>query len=69
MAGMTGPPGRKPFTYCPGGIDFSQLKSPKMAKRIAKHQAQMNKEEEEPSSVSNKNNIPDLASQPIQVKI
>ena len=29
----------KPFTYCPGGVDFSELKSPKMAKRIATHQA------------------------------
>lgn len=42
MAGGT----KKPFSYCPGGIDFSQLKSPRMARRIAKHQAQM----EEPSS-------------------
>ena len=32
---------RKPFSYCPGGIDFSELKSPKMAKRIAKHQSGM----------------------------
>jgi len=32
---------RKPFSYCPGGIDFSELKSPKMAKRIAKHQRGM----------------------------
>jgi len=32
---------RKPFSYCPGGIDFSELKSPKMARRIAKHQSGM----------------------------
>lgn len=37
---------KKPFSYCPGGIDFSELKSPKIARRIAKHQAGMN----EPSS-------------------
>ena len=28
----------KPFTYCPGGVDFSELKSGKMSNRIAKHQ-------------------------------
>eukprot|EP00093_Oithona_nana_P002070 02070.XXX_29100_32832_1 [CDS] Oithona nana genome sequencing. len=28
---------KKPFTYLPGGIDFSELKSPKMQKRIHKH--------------------------------
>ena len=28
---------KKPFTYLPGGIDFSELKSPKMQKRINKH--------------------------------
>jgi hypothetical protein len=27
----------KPFTYLPGGIDFSELKSPRMQKRINKH--------------------------------
>jgi len=32
---------KKPFSYCPGGIDFSELKSPKMARRIAKHQSGM----------------------------
>ena len=37
---MSNQNGKKPFSYCPGGIDFSQLKSPKMAKRIARHQAQ-----------------------------
>ena len=37
---------KKPFSYCPGGIDFSELKSPKIARRIAKHQAGIN----EPSS-------------------
>lgn len=26
---------KKPFTYTPGGIDLSQIKSPRMAKRIA----------------------------------
>ena len=39
--GNGGPDTRKPFTYCPGGINFSELKSPRMARRIAKHQAQM----------------------------
>ena len=29
--------GDKPFTYCPGGVDFSELRSPKMSKRIAKN--------------------------------
>ena len=33
------PGSKKPFSYCPGGIDFSELKSPKIARRIAKHQA------------------------------
>jgi len=32
---------KKPFTYCPGGINFNELKSPRMARRIAKHQSQM----------------------------
>lgn len=26
---------KKPFTYTPGGIDLSQIKSPRMAKRLA----------------------------------
>lgn len=28
---------KKPFTYTPGGIDLSQIKSPRMAKRIARN--------------------------------
>ena len=28
---------KKPFSYLPGGIDFSELKSPRMQKRINKH--------------------------------
>ena len=34
---------KKPFSYCPGGINFSELKtkSPSMARRIEKHQEQM----------------------------
>ena len=32
---------KKPFTYLPGGLDFSEIRSPKMAKRLAKHQAMM----------------------------
>jgi hypothetical protein len=48
MAGvMSNQNGKKPFSYCPGGIDFSQLKSPKMAKRIARHQAQQEKDQED----------------------
>jgi hypothetical protein len=39
--GAGGPDTRKPFSYCPGGINFSELKSPRMARRIAKHQSQM----------------------------
>jgi hypothetical protein len=39
--GGGGPDTRKPFSYCPGGINFSELKSPRMARRIAKHQSQM----------------------------
>jgi hypothetical protein len=39
--GGGGPDIRKPFSYCPGGINFSELKSPRMARRIAKHQSQM----------------------------
>jgi hypothetical protein len=39
--GGSGPDTRKPFSYCPGGINFSELKSPRMARRIAKHQSQM----------------------------
>ncbi len=30
---------KKPFTYLPGGLDFSEIRSPKMAKRLARHQA------------------------------
>ena len=52
MAGVvSGQNGKKPFTYCPGGINFNELKSPKMAKRIARHQAQkaqMETEQSEP---------------------
>ena len=31
---------KKPFSYCPGGINFSELKtkSPSMARRLEKHQ-------------------------------
>jgi hypothetical protein len=43
-----GPDTRKPFTYCPGGINFSELKSPRMARRIAKHQSQMEPVEQQP---------------------
>lgn len=28
---------KKPFTYTPGGIDLSQIKSPRMAKRLAQN--------------------------------
>ena len=34
---------KKPFTYLPGGLDFSEIRSPKMAKRLAKHQANISK--------------------------
>ena len=34
---------KKPFTYLPGGLDFSEIRSPKMAKRLAKHQAMIAK--------------------------
>lgn len=34
---------KKPFTYLPGGLDFSEIRSPKMAKRLARHQAMMTK--------------------------
>ena len=34
---------KKPFTYLPGGLDFSEIRSPKMAKRLAKHQANIAK--------------------------
>ncbi len=30
---------KKPFTYLPGGLDFSEIRSPRMAKRLARHQA------------------------------
>ena len=33
------PKDKKPFTYLPGGLDLSEIRSPKMAKRLAKHQA------------------------------
>lgn len=34
---------KKPFSYCPGGINFNELKtkSPSMARRIEKHQEHM----------------------------
>ena len=35
---MNGPQDSKPFTYLPGGLDFSEIRSPRMAKRLAKHQ-------------------------------
>lgn len=28
---------KKPFTYTPGGIDLSQIKSPRMAQRISRN--------------------------------
>jgi hypothetical protein len=28
---------KKPFTYTPGGIDLSQIKSPRMAKRVSQN--------------------------------
>lgn len=28
---------KKPFTYTPGGIDLSQIKSPRMARRIERN--------------------------------
>ena len=31
---------KKPFTYCPGGINFDELKSPRMARRIARNRSQ-----------------------------
>lgn len=34
---------KKPFTYLPGGLDFSEIRSPRMAKRIARHQANLAK--------------------------
>ena len=41
MAAKNGGSGSdKPFTYCPGGVDFSELKSPKMSRRIARNQEQ-----------------------------
>ena len=46
---MSKPGSNKPFTYCPGGVDFSELKSPKMSRRIAKNQ---NGETTEPRKVS-----------------
>ena len=41
---MNGPQESKPFTYLPGGLDFSELRSPKMAKRLGKQQSPMNGE-------------------------
>ena len=32
----------KPFTYCPGGVDFSELKSPEMKRRITKSRSPSN---------------------------
>ena len=34
VTAMNKPGNDKPFTYCPGGVDFSELKSPRMAKRV-----------------------------------
>eukprot|EP00095_Tigriopus_kingsejongensis_P003955 snap_masked-scaffold79_size400133-processed-gene-1.8 protein:Tk03955 transcript:snap_masked-scaffold79_size400133-processed-gene-1.8-mRNA-1 annotation:"autotransporter adhesin aae" len=36
---------KKPFTYLPGGLDFSEIKSPRMAKRLARHQENIAKSE------------------------
>ena len=33
------PKDKKPFTYLPGGLDLSEIRSPRMARRLAKHQA------------------------------
>lgn len=49
----SGAGGKKPFSYCPGGIDFSELKSPKIARRIAKHQAGINEPPSSPSTLPN----------------
>ena len=35
--------GDKPFTYCPGGVDFSELRSPKMSKRLAKNNQKLHR--------------------------
>jgi len=35
---MNGPSASKPFTYLPGGINFSEIRSPRMAKRLERHQ-------------------------------
>ena len=39
---------KKPFSYCPGGINFNELKSPAMARRIAKHQENLMKPAPQP---------------------
>ena len=38
VSAMGKPGSDKPFTYLPGGMDFSELKNGKMAKRMAKQQ-------------------------------
>ena len=63
---MAGVPGmnsggtKKPFTYCPGGINFNELKSPKMARRIAKHQSQIQETQTLPPKGVNADNNPQV---------
>ena len=44
---------KKPFSYCPGGINFSELKtkSPSMARRLEKHQEHMSSPPSQPANL------------------
>ncbi len=44
---------KKPFTYLPGGLDFSEIRSPKMAKRLARHQANIIRQQQQPGDNDN----------------
>ncbi len=52
QSAMHGPQDSKPFTYLPGGIDFSELRSPRMAKRLAQHKVSSGQDSDGETKVS-----------------
>ena len=53
QSAMNGPQDSKPFTYLPGGIDFSELRSPRMAKRLAQHKVSSGQTNDGDTKVNN----------------
>ena len=66
VSAMNKPGTDKPFTYCPGGVDFSELKNPKNAKRIgngtnAKHYTSFDPMSGSVNTSNYLNTLPDTA--------